>query len=284
MNGPSALGSARRAPSWEIVVSLAAHVGLAVVLIAGELLFGHDPKPLIDPDQVMQISAVALPKPTSNLPDKVMHTPEPVEPDPVPAAPEAEPSPEPPEPPPEPAEMALPDPKKDKKVEKVEKVDKAAEKKREDDKKKALDAARKQALLTGLRDMGTPEGDRNSPRTDPNGVDPKDAILDFAGVGPTDPELARYYAACKAALLPNWTPLPSTVSAHPNYKVVVMVEVEADGTLGQPKVLKGTGDATFDRSAALAISKTGRFPPPPAKYRAAAQNGVQIEFVAKDKL
>jgi len=97
-----------------------------------------------------------------------------------------------------------------------------------------------------------------------------------------DPELARYVAQCRDRILPNWKPLPAILAAHPEYKVVVAVAVGQTGQLGSPSVVKSSTDPSFDRSAISAVVRTGRLPPPPAKYAASAAEGVIITLSAAD--
>ena len=150
---------------------------------------------------------------------------------------------------------------------------------RNQEREKLLNQARREALV---KDLSAQVGPEDHTATDANGVDPSEAILGPGTSGRVDPVLARYQAACRGAILPNWTPLPTTVQKHPNYMVIVEVAVDATGGLGPPKVVKGTGDSSFDRSAVLAVIKTGKLPPPPAKYQASAAAGVRIMLSARD--
>ena len=43
------------------------------------------------------------------------------------------------------------------------------------------------------------------------------------------------------------------------------------------------GTYAFDRTATLALIKTGKVPPPPEKWRDSAERGVQFRLYAKDK-
>ena len=40
-----------------------------------------------------------------------------------------------------------------------------------------------------------------------------------------------------------------------------------DGTMKNPKIIKKSGDSSFDRAAIMAIHKTIKIPPPPEKWR-----------------
>ncbi len=252
-----------RRPTWEIGVSLAGHALLLLGLVAAEALVGPDDPPF-KPEDVTWISATP-PLKAPGLPQKAMRTPDP---------PKGETPPDNSPPPPEPpkaSEMQLPkeDAPKPPGAEKPppQKDDEAAR-------------AKKRADL--LRDMNAQVGPEDRPATDPNGVEGDFTIVGGPG-GVFDPVLSEYVDKCRAAILPNWTPLPSTVTSHPNYVVAVVVDIGADGTLSNPRILKSSGDAAFDRSGLLAVHKTRRFPPPPEKYARAAGNGVLINLKASDK-
>ena len=100
---------------------------------------------------------------------------------------------------------------------------------------------------------------------------------------PTDPILSAYIVEARNRILPNWAPLPTLIQEHPEYEVVVRVEVQADGRLMNPTVIKKSGDASFDKAAIRAIYKTGSLPPPPEKWRASAAQGILITLAAADK-
>ncbi len=252
-----------RSPSWEIVASVGMHLALLAVALFAQHC-GPDPAPLIDMSKVMQVQAVALPKSTSAMPDRPTRTPDP----PKGASTAADAPP----PPPNASEMVIhkddaPKPKGE---------DKPRD--RTNDREALLNAARREALV---KDPNAVLGDVDRTRTDPNGVDPKDAIFG-AGTGSMDPELARYIAACRAAILPNWTPLPATIAARPDLKVEIVVIVTEQGRMGDSQVYTSSGDSGFDRSAVLALAKTGTLPAPPARFRDSASQGVLITLAARD--
>jgi TonB family protein len=240
--------------------SVGLHAGaLGIVLILQQCT---RTTPLFKPEDVMVVQAVALPKSVNDwLPDKPMHTPEPIEGE-VADSPEVVP--------PTASDMVLPD---------EDAPPPKGEKSREAERDQLLAQARKEALL---RDLSTPEGPRDQVQTDPNGVDPREAILGI-GIGINDPVLAKWQAACRDKILPNWTPLPAVVAAHPDYAVQLVVRVSATGEMTEPEVYKSSGDPSFDQTALRAIYKTATIVPPPAEYAETAARGVVITLAAKDK-
>ena len=272
MSAPSSSALNPRAfrPTWEVGASLGIHALLAAALFIGEYMTRPDSKPLIDPSQVMMVSAVALPKQTTRMPQRATHTPDP----PQVKAPTPEASPTPP-PPPTASDMVL---HKDDAPKPPSQPEEAPD--RTDDREAALREMMKQQAL---KDMSTAVGDVDRPRTDPNGVDPQDAIFG-SGIGKMDKEAAQWWGKARPLIWANWTPLPSTVSAHPEYATQVKVKIAADGTLSEPEVYKGTGDSSYDRSAVLAVIKTARVPPPPEKFAEAwASQGTVLIFPAKER-
>lgn len=251
-------------PTWEIAASLGLHAAVAAAILVGGMIQAEQ-APLFDPDDVMIVSAVALPKQTGRMPDKPMRTPDPVQ--------GAEPTADTP-PPPAASDMALvePDAPKDQGEPKP--------KDRSRDRDALLRQVKKDSLL---KDPSAPLGPEDRTRTDPNGVDPTLAIIGAGSDGINDPELARWKVSVENAIRANWTPLPATVKAHPDYVVYVLVPVDAGGKLGSPKVYQGTGDSSFDRSAIMAVIKTSKVSAPPEKWRGSTEQGVVLEFPAKAK-
>ena len=236
------------------------HVLLVGLVWAGQFLRSDDV--LFDPNDVMAVQAVALPKATTRMPDRPTRTPDPPKGDSAKA--------KQPPPPPTASDMAL---------RKKDAPKKKGRENKTDAREELLNKMRREALL---KDATAAIGQRDRVATDKDGVDPKDAIIGPMGAGRMDPELARYVGQCRSRILPNWNPLPAILAAHPEYKVVVSVSVGSTGTLGSPTIVKGSGDSSFDRSAISAVVRTGRLPAPPARYAASAANGVMITLAAAD--
>ena len=247
-------------PTWEIGASIAVHVLILGVIWAGQ--FVKSDEVLFNPDDVMTVQAVALPKANKRMPDRPTRTPPPPKGDIAKA--------KAPPPPPTASDMAL---------RKKEAVPTRGEPDKTDAREDLLNKMRREALL---KDASAALGSRDRVATDKDGVDPSEAILGPMGAGRMDPELARYVGQCRSRILPNWNPLPALLAAHPEYKVVVSVSVSPSGALGRPTIVKGSGDASFDRSAISAVVRTGRLPAPPPRYAASAAKGVMITLAAAD--
>ena len=238
------------------------HVAVVVSLLLGEWC-RSDSTPLIDTRNVMTVQAVSLPKQTTRLPQKAERTPDPVA---------GVTRPDAPPPPPTASDMIIhkpdaPKPEGDPVVDRTK------------ERQAALDQARKAALI---KDMSAPIGTEDRMATDPNGSD-SPTLYGGSGQGITNPELSAWVAASRQAIIPNWTPLPSTIAAKPRLEVHLLVKVAADGTISDPEVLKSSGDPSFDRSALMAAIKTARLPAPPANYRGSVAKGAQITLMASDK-
>ncbi|MCB9777924.1 MAG: TonB family protein [Alphaproteobacteria bacterium] len=260
--------------TWEVPASVALHVLLALLIFLAQCGSCAGEPPLVNPDNVMRVSAVALPKQTGRLPDKPSRTPD----NPV-AAKEAPPEPVA-EAPKGQADAAKPVPNASDMSLQKDEPRKGTTKDRTDAREALLNSARREALV---KDPNAPLGDTDRPRTSPDGVSIDEAIFGPGGDGINDPELARWKVQAEEALRANWTPLPATVAGHPDYVVYLVVPVGPDGKLGKPQVYKGTGDSGFDRSAIMAVMKTGRVPPPPEKWRGSTTKGVVMEFPAGAK-
>ncbi len=247
-------------PTWEIGASIGVHMLVLGLVWAGQ--FWTSSSPLFDPKDVMAVQAVALPKANKRMPDRPTRTAAPPKGD--------SPSAKAPPPPKTASDMAL-------------RKKKAAKKQgapnRSDDRAELLNKMKREALL---KDASAALGRKDRVQTDKDGVDPEDAVIGPIGAGRMDPELARYVSQCRSRILPNWNPLPAILAAHPEYSVVVSVEVSSSGALGTPEIVKSSSDASFDRSAISAVARTGSLPAPPPRYAASAAKGVIITLSAAD--
>lgn len=264
MSGSRPLGPRRAGVTWEIPVALLGHAVAGAVLVLVETC-GEPEGPVFNPNEVIIATAVGQ-IPYAPRTKKPMRTSDPVKGAPEPKA-------EAPPPPPTASDMVLkkddaPAPKGEKQPER----DTKAERDR-------LIAQQKRDAL--LRDMTAEVGPRDQVAAGPDGVKGAEATPGATGVG--DPELGRYVESLRQAVLPNWAPLPSTIQNKPDLTVTVQVSVSATGVISDPQIVRGSGDASFDRTATLALVKTGKVPPPPEKWRESAARGVQFRLYAKDK-
>lgn len=269
--------------SWEIVASLWLHLSAAAVLVLFDRCGPTDDEPLFKPNEVMQVQLASAPMPKADRTQRAERAPEPV----AAPAPEPEPAPQPTPPPAPASDMVLhqeedkPDPVEtpEKPPEKPKDPPKAKQPPKDNtqDRTALLNQARREELVN----QNAPLGTTNRQEGSPDGVE--GASANPIGIGEADPVLSAYILACRDAIMPNWTPLPSMVAAHPEYEVIVQVPVAADGTLGSAKIVRSSGDASFDRTAILAVAKTRKLPPPPDVWAASAAKGVQIRLAAKDK-
>lgn len=278
----------------EIAGSVLIHLGLLGLLgmSKGCLPEIKAPKP------VTKISVVSMGTvKKSTLPDRATRAPTPSKPKPVQAA--KEPPKSSPPTPPKPADMAIPkekEPPAEKPKEKNE--DKPNEKPKETppDKKaqtpkpdpaeqnkaereELIRKTQREQLLQSLLDA--PVGKEDREETSQEGSE--ETTPGMPSATPSDPILSAYIQAARAKILPNWAPLPTIVSEHPEYEVIVQVEVLSDGRLQNPKVIKKSGDASFDKAAIRAIYKTATLPPPPDKWKESATQGILITLAAADK-
>lgn len=267
--------------SWEIVASLWLHLSAASALVLFERCAPSSHEPLFKPNEVMQIQMAAAPMPYAARTQRAERAPDPV----TTPAPAPEPVTEPAAPPPAASDMVLqqekdepdpvdtpePEPEDPKNPPPAEPQDNSL------DRAALLNQARREELVN----PNAPLGQQDRTEASPDGQ--RGVTSSVIGIGEADPILAAYIQACRDAILPNWTPLPSTLAAHPEYAVVLQVTVAADGRLGTPQIVQGSGDTSFDRTAEMAVLKTQRLPPPPPEWAASAANGVQIRLAAKDK-
>ena len=275
----------------EIIGSLILHGGLAMLLANSK---GCMPE-ITQPKPVTKINVVSLGSiKKSKVPDRASRKERSSAPKPV-ARKTTPKSDAPKPPPPKTDQMTVPkespkkeepkkEPPKPKKEEQKKSPTKEEQKKSEPPKKdtreELIRKAQREQLLKSLQNA--PVGPTDREATSQEGTDK--TLPGLPSAEPSDPILAQYISQARDKIIPNWAPLPTLVEAHPEYEVIIEVEVLADGTLKNPTVVKKSGDASFDAAAIRAIYKTISLPPPPEKWKASAAQGILITLAAADKI
>lgn len=248
-------------------LSLGGHAALLVALVA---LGGRaSSEPLIDLDDVVEVSLVALPKQTTALPQKATRLPDPPAPEEAlpEAAPPETPPPETPTPPPDPDRMSLADPEAPEDPP-PEAAPDAASARRQALAEMEREAAR-QAALAGLREA--PVGDANRSATSPDGVD---SAHGTARTGKGDPVMGAYLEKVKGAVYPHFHP----VQKEAGLTVIVDVTVNDQGTIIDFGVHTSSKNPSYDRAAMRAVSLAGSVPPPPADRLEDGKLRLALEF------
>ena len=280
----------------EIIGSLILHGGLAMLLANSK---GCMPE-ITQPKPVTKINVVSLGSiKKSKVPDRASRKARPSAPKP-PKPVESAPKTEAPTPaPPKPEQMTVPkdtpkkeeppkekpkkeEPKKEppkKSPPKEEPKEKPVESSQKNTREELIRKAQREQLLKSLQNA--PIGPKDREATSQEGTDK--TLPGLPSADPSDPILAQYISQARDKIIPNWAPLPTLIEAHPEYEVIIEVEVLADGTLKNPTVVKKSGDASFDAAAIRAIYKTVSLPPPPEKWKASAAQGILITLAAADK-
>ena len=90
----------------------------------------------------------------------------------------------------------------------------------------------------------------------------------------------EYATAIHEAVRKHWSTPTGFVSDSElaTLSAEVRVSISADGVLGNPKVIKPSGNQYFDDSCVEAIKATSRVPPPPVGFK----RGLRIGFEGKD--
>lgn len=245
-----------------IVVALFAHVAAAsVFVLLGIWAEDVRPKPLIDPDEVMQVAMVSLPK-AERLPDKASRAPRPP-PAPEPAKPQ--PAPEV-KPPPKQSNMVHkteePDPKP-KPAPKEPVVDNMANLLAELDKGPTPDELLDAELGTMDRSASSLTGTGDRPAS-------------HATVGKGSPEYNAYVRKLTQLFLAEFRPLGTLRDT--GLKTTVFVTVSGDGSITARRVSRSSGNPSWDRAAEAAVDAVGRIPLPPESLRARMSEGYNIHF------
>lgn len=240
-------------------------IAIHTLIVSLVWLFGSpsDSAPLFDPDEVMEVRMIELPKSPTPMPQKATRAP------PPPPAGERKAA----EPPP-------PVTASDMKFETPDATPTEGEQDQTDARADLLRQLKRKQLL---EDLNAAEGRVDRAASDPDGtLEPEDVFAGATGGVAMDPELARYTAQLRKLILPHWAPLPRLIQDNPDLTAVVEVKVQ-NGTLrGSGRIVEPSSDDSFDRSCALAIEKAGTLPPPPERFQ--KLTGVWIRFRATDAL
>ena len=217
------------------LLALTGHGGAAVLLMLTTVLgsYCRDTKPILDPDQSMEVSVVVLPKANKPLPDKASRRPRPT------GQPKPTPAPPPPQPQVQTSDLAV-----HKEKAPVEEGTPDADRKRQE----LMKALERQAMLDNLM---APEGDEDRQATDPNST--SDEALNALGAGAIgDPEYARYIAKLQALLMQHFRPL----SSDPDLLTEVHIAVDpATGRISDYRIIKSSGVAAFDVAETDALAR-----------------------------
>jgi TonB family protein len=249
--------SALRPEPVKLGVALPASIGLHAALFALILsweLIAPQEATLIDPDDVMEVTMVALPKQETELAQKEMRAAAP----PPPPAPDelAEPAEEPPEKPP--PEERRPEP--DREQPRTDNTTARAD---------LLKQLRKQEALKNLS-ADAPEGPLDQARTDPDGVE---GAVGSGQASVGDPELAAYVEKIRQTLMANFAPIQTDPLT-----TWIDVQIDASGNIVDWKVRTKSGNASFDSAALRAVMKARKVPPPPEKFKSVAEDGLAVRF------
>lgn len=253
------LSGSRESLFLPLLVSVVGHGGMLVGFAGFTFLmtFCGDPKPIIDPDDTMQVAMVELAKSKTKMPDRATRAPKAV------GSPTPEPAPTPP-------------------VEKHNsdlsvKVEKA-EPKPGVDTKRLEDALAKLERDEAEADMAAALGQLDQAATDPDSTAEQGATIGTVG-NPGDPEYARYIAKVRAIFLENFQVIPTIRDANPGVKCTVQVKVDpTTGKVLGATVSRPSGVAAFDAAALRAAQSVESVPMPPEKYKALAELPYLIDF------
>lgn len=236
-------------PGVALPASLGLHGGVFGAILLSQLMRGA-PEPLINPDEVMEVSLMAMPKQTTNMVQKATRTADPLE-----GSPDAtEPLP------PSDAELALHTPD-------------APE--NQGDKSKARDELMEQIRRDQARkDALAALGDADRARTDPDGVEGAEGSA--TGLV-SDPKLAAYVEKVRQAILKNFNPIQTE-----KLVVIVNVTIDAEGRILEYAVRKTSGNPSCDALALRTVMKTETLPPPPPEYMRGPTETLPIRLSNQD--
>ena len=245
------------------------HAGFLVLLWITSLISGwwNHLRPPFDPQEVVQVSMVVLPRSADPLPDRTQRT--------ASRKSNPQPQPQPKKPPPEPVrtsdlEVVAPKPQPQPRPSTQERNRKETDSRKKDERDR---------LLEELRNAPTGAVDRD--QTDPNSE--FDFALRALGAGAaSDPEFARYKARVQQIFMRHFAPLPALVAANPDLRCTVEIRVEGDsGRVRKRTIAQKSGVPAFDAAAIRAAEQVPVIPLPPEKYLPLVESGYHITLTAQ---
>lgn len=256
----TALHSNRDSLLLPLAASIVGHTGMigSFTLVTFLLTFCGDGKPIIDPDDTLQVAMVTLPKSKTAMPDLASRAPRPVgQPGPTPTptpAPDVKHT----------SDLAV-------KTE-TAKPKPGVDSKQLDDALAQLEQQQRQAEMDALL------GQLDRVATDPNSESTDGAATATAG-NPGDPEYVRYITRVQTVFTQQFHPLQSIRDANPGLRCVIHVTVEAGtGRIVRFDVTRPSGVEAFDAAARRAVEAVSIVPLPPEKYQHLVGQGYDIVF------
>lgn len=241
----SALVPDRQPLLLPFVASVVGHVLVATFVALVMLLASFRSDPILDPNDVMEVSMVVLKK-SEKMPERATRAPVPkgeVLPDPTPV-----------KRPPVESDLSF-------------KTEDAPEAEGTPDRSQDREALlrklkREQLLANAAADDGAVDRDA----TDPDSTSDEEINTGGAGAA-ADPELARWVVKVREIFAKDFRPLPTIVSANPNIRCIMLVKIDGSGNVTARQMHEPSGNASYDGAATRAADAVSKVPPPPEKYQ-----------------
>jgi colicin import membrane protein len=255
------LKTSLRAEPFRPGIALPASIGLhlfVVLSIWGASKWAPTSGPMFDPDQVMEVSLMAMPKQTTAMVQKASRAPDPVQGSPSESSPTVRTD----------SDLSLHE--EDARPEEGNQPD-APKKSREEIMR---DLKKRQAM----NNANATAGSQDRLETSAEGVEGGTG----SGTGCADnPELCQYLEQVRAHVNRSFKPLQSDSSLQ----TAMVVTVDTRGEILASKVGKSSGNASFDNAAARALRVAGALPVPPSAVMHDQDKATfTILFRAKDVL
>jgi hypothetical protein len=119
-------------------------------------------------------------------------------------------------------------------------------------------------------------GDRNQEATDPNATGSEN--LGSASGNPADPELARWRAMTQARFAEVFSP----IQTDPSLNALVRVTIDTNsGMIRSTRVLRSSGNASFDAAAERSAMSLRLIELPPSRFREMVGSNLDITYEPK---
>lgn len=133
----------------------------------------------------------------------------------------------------------------------------------------------REARLAALQESAR-VGDRNQEATDPNATGSEN--LGSANGNPADPELARWRAMTQTRFAEVFSPIQN----DPGLQALVRVTIDpSSGMIRETRVLRSSGNPSFDAAAERSAKSLIRIELPPPRFRDIVGSNLDITYEPK---
>ena len=236
------------------VVAVGLHIFVGTTIYCANSIWSWTQSPLINPDNVMEVSMVVLPKSTTKMVQRT--TRKRVAQGDIKST----------------QKVPTPPRNSDLKIHTPEAKSSQGAPDRSADLKRLVDMAKVLSQVDG------PDSNQDSTASDPDSN--VDTQINVGSIGAqANPELAKYIQTIRDLFHKNFSPLPTIVAANPKIECTIQVRIDLNtGRVLSVKTYKTSGNASYDGAAMRAVEAVSTVPLPPERFKTHFSDGYLMVF------